>query len=138
MSENWLEELQKAQEDFDRQTEEIERKNKFREWGKLGGRPPRNEVKNVRVAARISEREKIFLDKKSKITGESLSELLRKGALNIPLPDPEKTKILVEYRTNFVRISNFMKKGIWTENEKKELKELLKSTIKSIEKEINA
>lgn len=114
------------------------------EWGKLGGgsRPVKGkDEKKVRISFRVSESEKMLIDKKVLESEMSLSEYLRSSALSSkiqqrPKVDTERNKILVEYRLNFIRLFNFIESRIWNEEEKLEFKKELRGLIRSLQEEL--
>lgn len=114
----------------------------LREWGKLGGRPVKGkDEKKIRISFRVSENEKMLIDKKVLESEMSLSEYLRRSALSSeirqrPKMDTERNKILVEYRLNFIRLSNFIESRIWNEEEKTEFKKELRGLIRSLQEEL--
>lgn len=134
MSEDWLKEFEKWNQELIQKLESEELKNKYREWGKLGGRPKKEKVKSKKITIRVTEKEKEILQKKADKVGLSLAEFVRRSSLEIPLPDAERNKTLVEYRTNFKRLANHFRSGVWSDEEKKVFTDILKNTIKGIEK----
>lgn len=128
-NEDWMQEFL---EDF----EKADRRNKYVEIGKLGGRPKVSAPKSERLALRFTEKEmkmlKEFAEKKKmKLTDYSRVILLEKR-----LPDYEKNIMLTEYATNFRRISNYMKREIFTAEERGLLLKEIESAIQGIKKEI--
>lgn len=122
--------------DWEKHFENELKKEKFIEYGKKGGRPIKDQKRTERVHIRMTkEAKKLAIEKADKI-GISFPEYCRKAIENKPLPNVEKTKILLEYRTNFNRISNHFKSNIWTEEERKEYLKLIKETIQKLNKEI--
>lgn len=131
-----MKEWQGYAEDFQKKQQEEERKNKLRAWGKLGGRPPKEKKKSVTISTRATEKQKEILKERADKVGLSLSEFLLRSALEIPLPNAERNKTLVEYRTNFKRIANHFRSNVWTPAEKEMFKSELNRVIKAIEKEL--
>ncbi len=117
-----------------RQIEEEHEKEKFREFGKLGGRPKKSRTKNHNLKIRLYSDEKELVQKKADALNMSLSEFGRKAIINKKLPDPEETKELVKYRTNFKRIANFMNRDFWEAGEREELKAEVLRTAQEIRK----
>lgn len=120
----------------------IESKNetqtsKFVEWGKLGGRPQKENKKSERITFRFTPDEMNFLKNESEKKGLTLTEYGRIILLNKTLPDKEKNLILIQYANNFSRLANFIKSGIFNTEEKTYFLEELQSTIKSIQSSIN-
>lgn len=136
MDEDWMKKWQGYAEDFQKKQKEEERKNKLKEWGKLGGRPPKEKTKSVTISTRATEKQKEILKQKADKVELSLSEFLLRSGLNIPLPNAEKNKTLIEFRTNFKRIANHFRSNVWTPEEKKIYKTELDRIIKGIEKEL--
>lgn len=137
MKEDWIKDFEKWNEELIEKQKEEARKNQFREWGKLGGRPPKERKKNVTISIRVTEKEKEILQKKAEKADLSLAEFVRRSALEIPLPDPERNKTLVEYRTNFKRLANHFRSGVWTPAEKSKFTAELKDIISKIEKALD-
>lgn len=128
-NEDWMREFL---EDF----EKADRRNKYVERGKLGGRPKVSAPKSERLALRFTETEmkmlKEFAEKKKmKLTDYSRVILLEKR-----LPDYEKNIMLTEYATNFRRISNYMKREIFNAEERGLLLKEIEAAIQGIKKEI--
>ena len=128
-NEDWMQEFL---EDF----EKADRRNKYVERGKLGGRPKVSAPKSERLALRFTETEmkmlKEFAEKKKmKLTDYSRVILLEKR-----LPDYEKNIMLTEYATNFRRISNYMKREIFNAEERGLLLKEIEAAIQGIKKEI--
>lgn len=107
-----------------------------------GSRPVKGkDEKKVRISFRVSESEKMLIDKKVLESEMSLSEYLRSSALSSkiqqrPKVDTERNKILVEYRLNFIRLFNFIESRIWNEEEKLEFKKELRGLIRSLQEEL--
>jgi len=121
---------------FKKEFENIDRQNQYRERGKLGGRPKLNEPKSERLALRFTVQEikllKARADKKKlKLTDYSRIILLEKQ-----LPDYEKNIMLTEYATNFRRIGNYMKKEIFTPEERTGLLREIEEAIKGIKTQV--
>lgn len=121
---------------FTEEFEKIDRQNQYIERGKLGGRPKLNAPKSERLALRftVSEMKKLQEQadkKKLKLTDYSRLILLEKE-----LPDYEKNIMLIEYATNFRRISNYMKKDMFTPEERKALLTEIEEAIKGIRTQI--
>lgn len=114
----------------------------LRKWGKLGGRPVKGkDEKKIRISFRVSESEKMLIDKKVLESEPILSEYLRSCALSSeimqrPKVDTERNKILVEYRLNFIRLSNFIESRIWNEEERTVFKKELRGVIKLLQDEL--
>ena len=121
--------LRKLQEQFSESKRKEEIRKKRAEGGKKGGRPIVNKIRNIQKNIRLNEQEEKQIFELAKEYGISESELFRRSALNIPMPDPERNKLLSEYRTNFARISNIFRSDIWEWSEKEEFKKELKEVI---------
>ncbi|MEG0916612.1 MAG: hypothetical protein RSF68_06350 [Myroides sp.] len=118
----------------DNRKEEIRKKRA--EGGKLGGRPKIDNSKKKQVNVKFSEKDYLQVSEVASSYGMTLQDFIRRRSLNVPLRDGNRNEILLEYRTNFKRISNIFRKDIWTENEKNELKTELEEVIKLIQKNI--
>jgi len=95
--------------------EEAERIKKFTEYGKLGGRPKKEEVRYTNLTIRLSEKERAEIKDHADKFGLSMSEFLRQVGRGISPKEvsPEERELLHllrTYHTNFARISSFMKK----------------------------
>lgn len=115
---------------------ENNRKEQFRRWGKLGGRPKSERKKSVQISVSMSGTQKEKLDTLAKSAGVNPQEFIRRMIDNEKPSDPERNKTLLEYRTNFSRISNYFERNIWDDAEKESFKELLSKTISEIRKAI--
>ncbi|MRM86533.1 hypothetical protein D1002_11785 [Riemerella anatipestifer] len=124
--------LKKLQEQFSESKHKEEIRKKRAEGGKKGGRPIVNEVRNIQKNVRLNKFEEKKIFETSQAYGISISELFRRSALNVPMPDPERNKLLSEYRTNFSRISNIFRSDIWEWSEKEEFKSEIKKVIQLI------
>ena len=119
--------------------EEFQKKQlaeKRREWGKLGGRPAPKGVRTVQKNIRLREEEYLKIEAKAEKFGITVSELFRRSALAVALPDPVRNKALVQAQLNFKRISNYFQKTIWTEEEKGEVISEIKEVISIIKKNL--
>ncbi len=119
---------------------EVEQKDKesqhFREIGKLGGRPKKDTTQNERITVRLTSLEKRKAEEKAEKLGVTLSEYCRRAIENKPFPDKERNLVLLEYRTNFSRLSNYFKRNIWSESEKSEFLKELRVLIDQLKKEL--
>ena len=107
-------------------------KNKFVEWGKLGGRPQKENKKSERITLRFTPDEMKFLMQESERKNISLTDYSRIILLNKTLPEKEKNLALIQYANNFSRLSNFIKSGIFNSEEKEYFLKELEDTIKGI------
>lgn len=121
--------LRKLQEQFSESKRKEDIRKKRAEGGKKGGRPVVNKIRNIQKNIRLNEQEETQIFEIAQAYGISESELFRRSALNIPMPDPERNKLLSEYRTNFARISNIFRSEIWEWSEKEDFKNELKEVI---------
>ena len=112
-------------------------KNKFVEWGKLGGRPQKENKKSERITMRFTPDEMKFLMQESERKNISLTDYSRIILLNKTIPNRENNLQLIEYANNFSRLSNFIKSGIFNAEEKSYFLEELETTIKEIKNAIN-
>jgi hypothetical protein len=111
--------------------------NKFKEWGKLGGRPQKENKKSERITLRFTPDEMNILKKESERKDISLTDYSRIILLNKTVPDVEKNLQLIEYANNFSRLTNFIRSGIFNAEEKKYFLEELEATMKGIRNSIN-
>lgn len=127
-------------EDFERKFSEEKQKrelaNKRKHWGKLGGRPAPKGVRNVQKNLRLREDEYLKIEQKSKEVGLSVSEFLRRSALEIPLPDPVRNNELIKVQIHFKRIANYFQKKIWSVEEKREVIDEIKKVSSIIKKNL--
>lgn len=112
-------------------------KNKFSEWGKLGGRPQKENKKSERITFRFTPNEMNFLKEESSKKELTLTEYGRIILLNKTLPNKDKNLLLIQYANNFSRLSNFIKMGIFNAEEKEYFLKELEDTIKGIQSNIN-
>lgn len=113
-----------------------DKKNKYIEWGKLGGRPKKDEKKSERITLRYTPAEIKKLQEESEKRGLKLTEYLRGISLNRTFPDYEKNQSLIEFANNFQRLKNYIHSGIFTQGEKDHFLHELDNTIKGIRNEI--
>lgn len=113
-----------------------ERKKRFSEMGKLGGRPKKSQKKIYKYLLSLNERQNELAKDLAEKNGISLQEFLRRKIENEPLPNPERNKLLIKTYSNFTRIGNFFESKIWTENERTEFKSFLSYTCNEILKSI--
>lgn len=105
--------------------------NKFIEFGKLGGRPSLKELKKTeRINLFFTKNEMNILQDKADSVNMKLNDFCRKILNEKELPNKEENLLLNQYILNFKRISNFMKAGIWNEEEKKRLENEILDIIK--------
>ena len=121
--------IKKIEEQFLQSKRKEEIRKKRAEGGKKGGRPIVNRIRNIQKNIRLNELEEKQILELAQSYGISESELFRRSALGVPMPDPERNKLLSEYRTNFARISNIFRSEIWEWSEKEEFKSELKEVI---------
>lgn len=137
---NFSEELLRELTQLDDQIKTDNRKEEIRkkraEGGKLGGRPKIDNSKKKQVNVKFSENDYLQVSEVASSYGMTLQDFIRRRSLDVPLRDGKRNEILLEYRTNFKRISNIFRKDIWTESEKNELKTELEEVIKLIQKNI--
>lgn len=125
-SKNWIKDIEKWNQDLLDKSEKERKKNQYRAWGKLGGRPKKGSYKKTeKLMLSLTAEQKNKLEMISQSFGIKPQELIRNLISDIEPRDPERNKVLMEYRTNFRRISNHFKSGVWTIAEReKYLKEL--------------
>lgn len=116
--------------------EKIDRQNQYIERGKLGGRPKLNAPKSERLALRFTVSEMKKLQERADKKKLKLTDYSRLILLDKELPDYEKNIMLIEYATNFRRIANYMKKDMFTPEERKVLLTEIEAAIKGIRTQI--
>ncbi|SIS62143.1 hypothetical protein SAMN05421639_1129 [Chryseobacterium shigense] len=116
--------------------EQIDRQNQYRERGKLGGRPKLNAPKSERLALRFTVQEMKKLKERADKKKLKLTDYSRIILLEKELPDYEKNIMLTEYATNFRRIGNYMKKEIFTPEERAGLLREIEEAIKGIKGQV--
>lgn len=129
MENNFLNDLQKWNDESLRNNEENNSKNQSKE----------KEFLTERLNVRLTKSELEMLKQKSTLTGESIAKLIRLGIKNVEgfkiiLPNAEENKMLIEYRTNFSRIKNHFESQLWNKSEREFYKKLLENTIFKIDK----
>lgn len=113
-----------------------DRQNQYRERGKLGGRPKLDAPKSERLALRFTVQEMKKLKERADKKKLKLTDYSRTILLEKELPDYEKNILLTEYATNFRRISNYMKREIFTPEERAGLLREIEEAIKGIKTHI--
>jgi hypothetical protein len=121
---------------FKEEFENIDRQNQYRERGKLGGRPKLSAPKSERLALRFTASEMKRLKERADKKKLKLTDYSRIILLEKELPDYEKNIMLTEYATNFRRIGNYMKKEIFTPEERAGLLREIEEAIKWIKTQI--
>ncbi|PQA95518.1 hypothetical protein SAMN05421796_11710 [Chryseobacterium piscicola] len=116
--------------------EKVDRQNQFRERGKLGGRPKLGAPKSARLALRFTPAEMKVLKERADKKKLQLTDYSRLILLEKELPDYEKNIMLTNYATNFRRIGNYMKKEIFTPEERTALLREIEEAIKGIKKQV--
>ena len=113
-----------------------QKKNKHKEWGKLGGRPRIENRKTEKITLRFTPSEMSLLESKSKEKNLKITEYCRVILNEKKLPNVEQNKILIEYANNFSRLSNFIKSSHFEEHEKKEFLLVLQTLVTDIREKI--
>jgi hypothetical protein len=121
---------------FTKGFEQIDRQNQFRERGKLGGRPRLNTPKSERLALRFTVQEMKKLKERADKKKLKLTDYSRIILLEKEIPDYEKNILLTEYATNFRRIGNYMKREIFTPEERAGLLREIEEAIKGIKAQV--
>lgn len=109
--------------------------NKFKIWGKLGGRPKKEIKKNIKISFRLTPREFADIASKAKNKNLNKSEYCRDLLSVREIPHFEQNESLIKLADNFLRIKNYMQMGIFNESEKKRLLdeiEVLISEMRSV------
>lgn len=128
-TENWDSIFKKEFENFDRQ-------NQYRERGKLGGRPKLSTPKSERLGLRFTPSEMKMLKERADKKKLKLTDYSRIILLEKEIPDYEKNIMLTNYATNFRRIGNYMKKEIFTPEERAGLLREIEEAIKGIKTQV--
>lgn len=115
---------------------QIDRQNQYIERGKLGGRPKLNAPKSERLALRFTAAEMKKLKERAEKKKLKLTDYSRIILLEKEIPDYEKNIMLTEYATNFRRIGNYMKKEIFTTEERAGLLREIEEAIKGIKGQV--
>jgi len=121
---------------FKEEFENIDRQNQYRERGKLGGRPKLGAPKSERLALRFTVQEMKKLKERADKKNLKLTDYSRIILLEKEIPDYEKNIMLTEYATNFRRIGNYMKKEIFTPEERAGLLREIEEAIKGIKAQV--
>lgn len=121
---------------FKKEFENIDRQNQYRERGKLGGRPKLNAPKSERLALRFTVQEMKKLKERADKKNLKLTDYSRILVLEKKIPDYEKNIMLTEYATNFRRIGNYMKKEIFTPEERAGLLREIEEAIRGIKAQV--
>ena len=89
--------------------------SRFRAWGKMGGRPRSDDPRDINFTVKLSGRERERIRRNAESFHLTMSEFMRKVSLGIqpvtPRTEDENRELecLLEYHTNFSRISNYIK-----------------------------
>lgn len=121
---------------FTEEFEHIDRQNQYRERGKLGGRPKLNAPKSERLALRFTVQEMKMLKERANKKKLKLTDYSRIILLEKEIPDYEKNIMLTNYATNFRRIGNYIKKEIFTPEERNRLLKEIEEAIKGIKAQV--
>ena len=128
----------KSFEEFAREFEQKEKlKNHYKklgEYGKLGGRPKVLNKKNKVVGVRMTTTEDAFISQKAKEYNLSKSEFSRLRIFDREFPNKERDLLLLEYRSNFNRISNLIKTKLFNQTLQSEFLREIKKVVELIDK----
>lgn len=113
-----------------------DRQNQYRERGKFGGRPRLDTPKSERLALRFTVQEMKKLKERADKKKLKLTDYSRIILLEKEIPDYEKNIMLTEYATNFRRIANYMKREMFTPEERAGLLREIEEAIKGIKTHI--
>lgn len=103
--------------------------SKFSEWGKLGGRPPKDLKRSKVVSLRLTPAEFSVIELKANDKNLKLPAYCRFILTETTIPNAEQNKTLIKFANNFSKIKNYMQMGIFNENEKKRLIAEIERTI---------
>lgn len=135
---NWLKDIEKWNQEIVEKSQKEHKKNQYRKWGKLGGRPKKGKEKlSEKMLISFSIKQKQKLDFDSNSYGIKPQEYIRNLVENKNPKDAERNKILLEVRTHFKRIGNHFRSNVWSFAEKEEYKAKLDRVISLIENELN-
>ncbi|SDE78522.1 plasmid mobilization protein [Riemerella columbipharyngis] len=110
---------------------------KRKEWGALGGRPSvLNENRILNKTIRYAPSEWTEVERMAKAFGLSYSEYIRRCSLHKRMPDPERSVTLTKSATNFKRLSNALRMGIFNDEERARFLNELEEVIFLIKKEL--
>lgn len=104
--------------------------------GKLGGRPKKEwrKIHQINIKFTADEYEKIsFKAREENIKVSNYCQII---LAEKKFPKAEQNKTLITYANNFSRISNFMKMGVFTAEEKKPLLDEIELVISQIRENI--
>lgn len=121
---------------FKKEFENVDRQNQYRERGKLGGRPKLSTPKSERLGLRFTPSEMKMLKERADKKKLKLTDYSRIILLEKEIPDYEKNIMLTNYATNFRRIGNYMKKEIFTPEERAGLLREIEEAIKGIKTQV--
>jgi hypothetical protein len=121
---------------FFKEIERANRHNQYIERGKFGGRPKISTPKSERLALRFTLSEMKMLKERADKKKLKLTDYSRLILLEKELPDYEKNILLTNYATNFRRIGNYMKKEIFTSEERADLLKEIEEAIKGIKTQV--
>lgn len=115
-----------------------------KEWGKLGDCPTlsKNEKREIKKTIRFSELEWEIVQKNAEILGLKISEYLRERSLNNDFKmgqNKEDYSTILDNQfyiiSSLKRLSNFMRGGIFSAEEKEEFKRLVLPIIDKLSKD---
>lgn len=110
---------------------------KRKEWGALGGRPSvLSENRTLNKTIRYAPSEWSEVERRAKVFGLSSSEYIRRCSLHKRMPDPERNVTLTKSATNFKRLSNALRMGIFNDEERARFLNELEEVIFLIKKEL--
>lgn len=133
----WNENFSTSSDENLEEKKEKKGEDKFREFGKLGGRPSLQELKKTeRLNLFFTKKEMAILKEKAEKQNLKINEFCCKILNEKSFPKREENLLLNQYVLNFKRISNFMKAGIWNEEEKKRLDSEITIVIDLIKKSL--
>lgn len=121
---------------FKKEFENVDRQNQYRERGKLGGRPKLSTPKSERLGLRFTPSEMKMLKERADKKKLKLTDYSRIILLEKEIPDYEKNIMLTDYATNFRRIGNYMKREIFTPEERAGLLREIEEAIKGIKTQV--
>ena len=114
----------------------IARQKQLTEWGKLGGRPKKEIRKIHQINIKFTEDDYNKIIRKAHDQNLKVADYCRIILSEKTFPKVAENKMLITYANNFSKISNFIKMGIFTDEEKKPLLDEIKIVIAGITENI--
>lgn len=111
--------------------------NDFKKWGKMGGRPKKEKKLSERITIRFYPEEfKVLKQKAEEKKFKNLTDYCRIVLNETQIPNVAENKLLISFAHNFTLISNYMKKRIFTEEEKQDLLNEITQLVQNMKSKI--